>query len=98
MAFTVTFDTETTMESVGGTTMVTGLAVSDGGSTGGVVNPGLQGIRKVYASGFTNIGAQAAAQVVQSYSAGVDSDILTITTAANATYKFWVIGKSSGNF
>lgn len=100
MAFTVTFDSNSTVLAGkdGGDTSVSGTAVSTGGDTGGVVSGATVGIRNIRRWGFTCNSGQQAAQVVKTYSAAVDSDILTITTAANATYDFWIEGKCSGNF
>lgn len=98
MAFTVTVDEAKSVisGSDGGFIKLYGTAVSDGGSTGGVVNLKAYGLRNVSGSFFSCTSAQQAAQVVVSYSAGEDSDIITITTQANATYTFMAEGKSCG--
>lgn len=98
MAFTVTVDESKTIisGSDGGFIKLYGTAVSDGGSTGGVVNVKAYGLRNIYGWSFTCSSGEEAAQAVKTYSAGEDSDIITITTQANATYDFMVEGKSCG--
>ena len=96
MAFTVTVDK--TLSGGGdsaGLVHVYGTAVNDLGSTGGDLDFGAQGLYDILHFEFTCTSAQEAAQAVKAYDGALASDKITLTTAADATYNFHVVGMKS---
>lgn len=108
MAFATT-ETTCTPITAGGTELLllVGTYASSAGDTGGVITPGTPSsgnaadnssyIRKITGSLFNATSASpGAVREVTSYDATGDRDIVTITTSANQTGQYFILGFNAG--
>jgi len=107
MAYVVT---ETRMvDHKNGLVTLYGTAANTGGSTGGAITPGTSvgggatvtgssGLKKFISWSFNNQTGARACQVVKTYDATQDGEILTLTCTANDSFDFAILGEYNGTY
>lgn len=92
--------------------LISGTYASSGGSTGGIISPGYTAADAVLTaiSGAASIGARdifavwtqpstedvTTTKAVTAYSSTTDADQVTLTTAANGTGAYYILGYNNG--